>query len=93
MGTITKLPRKPRPLKKTYSPDAPYVVRRQDHDDGEITYEIYDERPDTYRFICGVSDVPGEGGYAKHDADQMVRGLNMLVQYGLETLPTVREPD
>lgn len=93
MGKIVKLKRKPRPLKKTYQPDAPYVVRRQDQDDGTITYEIYDERPDSYRFICGVSDYPGEGPYAKHDAEQMVRGLNMLVQYGLEKLPTVREQD
>lgn len=93
MSKIVKLKRKPRPLKKTYQPDAPYVVRRQDQEDGTITYEIYDERPDSYRFICGVADYPGEGPYAKHDAEQMVRGLNMLVQHGLEKLPTVREQD
>lgn len=93
MSEIVKLKRKPRPLKKTYQPDAPYVVRRQDQDDGTITYEIYDERPDSYRFICGISDYPGEGAYAKHDAEQIVRGLNMLVQYSLEKLPAVREQD
>lgn len=93
MAEIVKLKRKPRPLKKTYQPNAPYAVRRQDQDDGTITYEIYDERPDSYRFICGVADYPGEGAYAKHDAEQMARGLNMLVQYGMEKLPNVREPE
>lgn len=83
----------PHPLKQTYQPTAPYVVRRQDQDDGTIIYELYDERPDSYRFICGISDYPGECPYAKHDAEQIARGFNMLVQYGLETLPKVREPD
>lgn len=93
MGTILSLPRRVRPLKKTYQPDAPYVVERQDRDDGSITYEIIDERPDSYRLVSGVLDYCGDNPYAKHDAEQIVRGLNLLVQYGKETLPTVREPD
>lgn len=91
MSKVVQLKRKPRPLKKTYAPSAPYVANRQDHDDGSITYEIFDERPDSYRFICGVSDDCGQNPYAKHDAEQMARGLNMLVQYGMEKMPSVRE--
>lgn len=91
---VVRLKRKPRPLRATYSPSAPYSARRQDQDDGTITYEIFDERPDTYRFICGLSDEYGTNAYAKHDAEQIARGLNLLVQYGMEQLPTVREtPD
>lgn len=93
MAEIVKLKRKPRPLKKTYQPDAPYSATRQDQDDGSITYEVFDERPDSYRFICGVSDDYGQNPYAKFDAEQIARGLNMLVQYGLEKLPNVSEPD
>jgi hypothetical protein len=93
MAEIVKLKRKPRPLQKTYRPDAPYVANRQDQEDGSITYEIYDERPDTYRFICGVSDDCGQNPYAKHDAEQIASGLNLLVQYGMELLPSVRNPD
>lgn len=90
---IVKIKRKPRPLQATYSPTSPYSARRQDQDDGSITYEIFDERPDSYRFICGVSDDCGQNPYAKHDAEQMARGLNMLVQFGLEKLPSVRKPE
>lgn len=91
MSNVVRLKRKPRPLKKTYSPTAPYVVVREDLDDGCITYEVYDERPDSYRFICGVSDDYGSNPYAKHDAEQIARGLNLLLQYGKEHLPTVRD--
>lgn len=93
MGTVVKIKRKVRPLTKTYSPAAPYVANRQDHDDGSITYEVYDERPDSYRFVCGVSDDCGQNPYARHDAEQIARGLNLLVQYGKEILPKVRETD
>lgn len=85
MSNIVKIHRRPRPLTKTYQPMAPYVVERQDHDDGSITYDVFDERPDSYRFVCGVSDY--DNPYAKCDADQIARGLNLLVQYGMETLP------
>lgn len=90
-GKVVQLKRKPRPLRKTYSPTTPYVVLREDQDDGSITYEVFDERPDSYRFVCGISDDLGENGYAKHDAEQIARGLNLLVQYGKETLPTVHD--
>lgn len=90
---VVRIKRKPRPLRKTYQPNAPYVVHRADHDDGEITYEVMDERPDSYRIVCFVPDERGENGYAKHDAEQIARGLNLLVQYNLETLPSVKEQD
>ena len=93
MSNVVKIKRKPRPLTKTYQPNAPYVATRQDHDDGSITWEVFDERPDSYRFVCGVSDDCGMNAYAKHDAEQIARGLNLLVQYGKETLPAVRDED
>lgn len=92
MNTVVQMKRKVRPLRKTYQPTAPYAVNREDQDDGSITYEVFDERPDSYRFICGTSDDMGGNPYAKHDAEQIARGLNLLVQYGMEKLPDVREP-
>lgn len=89
MSNVVRIKRKPRPLQKTYSPTEPYVVRRIDFDDGSITYEIYDERPDSYRFVCGVSE--HDNPIAKHDADQIARGLNLLVQFGKETLPPISD--
>lgn len=91
MSNVVRIKRKPRPLTKTYSPTRPYAVIREDQDDGTITYEVMDERPESYRFICRTSDERGENGYAKHDAEQIVRGLNLLVQYGKETLPRVKD--
>ena len=93
MSNVVKIKRKPRPLTKTYQPAAPYVVHREDTDFGSITYEIYDERPDSYRLVGGTSDDCGGNPYAKFDAEQIVRGLNLLVQYGKETLPNVRDTD
>lgn len=90
MDNVVKLKRKPRPLRKTYQPTAPYVVNRQDQDDGSITYEVYDERPGSYRFVCGLSDYDGP---AKHDAEQIARGLNLLVQYGLESPPVMKDDE
>lgn len=84
MGTVTKIKRKPRPLTKTYAPNAPYVVQREDEDDGSIRYVIFDERPDSYRFVCATNDDAGANPSAKADADMIARGLNLLVQYGLE---------
>jgi hypothetical protein len=94
MGTVVKIKRKVRPLTRTYQPDAPYVVTRDDEDDGSIRYVIFDERPDSYRFVCATSDDAGrfdgeEDGpappsTAKKDAEMIARGLNLLVQYGLE---------
>ena len=74
-----------RPLTKTYNPRAPYVVERHDDEDGAINYEIWDERPDSYRRLCTVSedpiddDEPSEDrGRAKRDAELIVRALNAL---------------
>jgi hypothetical protein len=93
MSNIVKLKRKPRPLRKTYSPTAPYVVEREDQDYGAIIYEVVDERPGSYRTVCYTDDDSGGNAYAKHDAEQIARGLNLLVQYGKETLPAVRDTD
>lgn len=92
MSDVVHLRRKPRPLQRRYHPDAPYAVVRNDNDNGSISYEIFDERPGSYRFVCGISDYDGNP-YAKHDAEQIARALNLMVQYGKETLPTVRDLD
>ena len=84
MDNVVKIKRKPRPLLKTYQPDAPYTVTRDDEDDGSIIYVIFDERPDTYRFVCATNDYNGENPDAKLDAERIARGLNLLVQYGIE---------
>lgn len=85
-GNVVKIKRKARPLTKTYQPDAPYVVTREDEDDGSIRYVIFDERPESYRFVCATYDEGGTDGNARRDADLIARGLNLLVQYGLEKL-------
>lgn len=90
MSNVIHIKRKPRPLRKTYQPNAPYEVERQDQDDGSISYEVWDARPESYRYICQTNDDGGRNGYAKHDAEQIARGLNLLVQYGKETLPNVK---
>ena len=92
MSEVVHLKRKPRPLRKTYQPSAPYVVERADDEDS-IRYEVIDERPETYRIVCFVDDDEGRSGYAKHDAEQIARGLNLLVQYGKENLPNVKKHD
>lgn len=84
MGEVHKIKRKARPLRKTYQPDAPYVVLRQDCEGGAIRYEVFDERPESYRYICATDDESGENPNARRDAEEIARGLNMLVQYGLE---------
>lgn len=42
----------PRPLSKTYDKTNPFVVERHDEEDGSISYEIWDTRPDSYRRLC-----------------------------------------
>lgn len=91
MGTVVHLKRKPRPLRKTYQPNAPYEVEREDQDDGTIIFRVADMRPETYRTVCHTSDDMGRNGYAKYDAEQIARGLNLLVQYGKETLPVIKD--
>jgi hypothetical protein len=93
VGEIIKLKRKPRPLRATYQPNAPYEVEREDQDDGTIIFWVTDMRPDSYRTVCHTHDDQGRNPYAKHDAEQIVRGLNLLVQYGKETLPKVKDRD
>jgi hypothetical protein len=93
VSNIVHLKRKPRPLRKTYQPTAPYEVEREDLDDGTIAYHVADMRPGSYRTVCTIDDDGGNDGYAKHDAEQIVRGLNLLVQYGKETLPQVKDRD
>ena len=88
MAEVVRLKRKVRPLTATYQPLAPYVVERHDQDDGSITYEVWDHRPGSYRRLCSVNEWNDSTmATAKHDADQIVRGLNMLVQFGKEDLP------
>lgn len=91
MADIVKFKRKVRPLRKTYLPTAPYAVEREDQDSGAITYEVIDGRPESYRVVCHTDDDCGGNPYAKHDAEQIARGLNLLLQYGKEILPQVRE--
>lgn len=91
MSNVVQLKRRPRPLRKTYQPNAPYEVEREDQDDGSITYYVQDVRPDTFRDVCHTNDDMGRNGYAKFDAEQVARGLNLLVQYGKEALPRVND--
>jgi hypothetical protein len=76
-----------RPLSKTYDLANPFVVERHDQDDGSITYEIWDTRPDTYRRLCSINewndggDEDDEGrelSTAKADADMISTALNMV---------------
>lgn len=84
MGDVLKIKRKPRPLRARHEPNAPYVVEREDQDDGSIRYMVFDHRPESYRYVCSTNDDGGTDPTAKHDAEQIARGLNLLVQYGLE---------
>jgi hypothetical protein len=84
MGDVLKIKRKPRPLRATYEPNAPYVVEREDEDDGSIRYRIIDYRPESYREVCSTHDDGGSDPDAKRDAEMIARALNLLVQYGLE---------
>lgn len=96
MAEVVTLKRKVRPLRKTYQPNAPYVVERSDVDDdcsAAIRYEVIDERPESYRIVCFCDDDEGRDGYAKFNAEQIARGLNLLVQYGKEALPKVKDRD
>ena len=70
MGNVVKIKRKVRPLTKTYQPDAPYAVTREDQDDGSIRYVIFDERPDTYRFVCATCDDAGLFDGSEEESDK-----------------------
>lgn len=56
-----------RPLQARYHERHPYVVERHDQEDGSITYEIWDHRPDTYRRLCSLNEW-NDGG--DEDADE-----------------------
>lgn len=89
MAEIVKLRRKPRPFRKTYNPPAPYAVERQDEDDGSITYEVWDTRPDSYRRLCLMNDgcdgdeddLDRRPSTAKADAELIAAALNFRHQY------------
>lgn len=91
MAQITRFPRKVRPLSRTYDPAQPYVVERHDQEDGSITYEVWDHRPDSYRRLCSLNEWNDGGDLddildvelstAKADAELIVRALNMLNGY------------
>jgi hypothetical protein len=88
---VTRFPRKVRPLRKTYDPAQPYVIERHDQEDGSITYEVWDHRPDTYRRLCSLNewndggnlddDLDIEKSTAKADAEMICRALNLLHGY------------
>ena len=76
-----------RPLTRRYSESRPYVVERHDQENGSITYEIWDYRPDTYRRLCSLNewndggdedDEEHELSTAKDDAELIVRALNLM---------------
>lgn len=76
-----------RPLKKTYSKSSPYVVERHDDEDGSISYEIWDYRPETYRRLCTLNEWNDGGAEdeeerdlstAKDDAELIVKALNLM---------------
>jgi hypothetical protein len=62
-------------------------VERHDQEDGSITYEIWDERPESYRRLCSINewndggaedDEERELSTAKADAELIVRALNLM---------------
>ncbi len=76
-----------RPLRATYSTSHPYTVERHDQENGSISYEIWDHRPDTYRRLCSINEwndgvAEDESGRelftAKQDAELIVRALNLM---------------
>jgi hypothetical protein len=76
-----------RPLHVTYFKSHPYVVERHDQENGSITYEIWDHRPESYRRLCSINEW-NDGGTeddkgrelftAKQDAELIVRALNLM---------------
>lgn len=87
MSNVVPFRRKPRPLRREYDPEAPYVVERDDEEDGSITYVVVDDRPDSFRNVCMINDDGGRYGYAHHDARQIMQALNHFVRSGQEKLP------
>lgn len=76
-----------RPLSKTFDRANPFVVVRDDQEDGSIIYEVWDSRPDSYRRLCVIAEDPVEEselddvcdrGQTKRDADMIATALNMI---------------
>jgi hypothetical protein len=77
-----------RPLQKRYSPTHPYVMERHDWDDGSISYEIWDHRPESYRRLCSIYEESDSETWsdeekrplhnAKSDAEMICRALNLM---------------
>lgn len=93
MTNVVRMKPKVRPLTTTYSPSSPYVVEREDQDDGTIIYEVHDTRLDSFRTVCSTSDFDGDNPLAKYDAEQIARALNLMVQYDKENLPPIKDED
>jgi hypothetical protein len=62
-----------------------YTVHRVEQD-GTIAFEVYDERPDTYRFVCAVSEAAHDQMIisAQKEAEFIARALNSYSQQGLQ---------
>lgn len=86
--SVIPFKRKPRPLRRTYNPDAPYVVERVDDDSGSCKYEVVDTRPDSCRIVCIIHELEYEDKpmLAKWEADNIAAALNLRFKYG-EKLP------
>ena len=77
-----------RPLRKTYFSARPYVVERHDQENGTISFEIWDYRPDSYRRLCSLNERNDSLDWdandkrpphnAKSDAELIARALNDL---------------
>lgn len=52
-----------------------------------ITCPVCNGRRTITAFVDGTNDECGSNGSAKRDADNIAKGLNLLVQYGREDKP------
>jgi hypothetical protein len=55
----------------------PIRVERNDDDDGNITYEVWDHGPKTYHMICSISEVHCDN--AKAEADFVALALGNAI--------------
>ncbi len=66
----------------------PFVVERHDWEDGSISYEVWDQRPASWRRLCSINDRDDSNTFfdegkrpkhcAKSDAEMIVQALNVL---------------
>lgn len=87
--TVVQFKRKLRPLRATWDPRNPFQAEKVDQEDGSITYEIMDMRPDTYGIIAFVHEEPVDDeldiedrGNAFTQAIFIVRALNFYHNAG-----------